>query len=161
MYYCLAIERQHTINATLLLHPHGLHHREWRVLAILNEHDGRTVGHIAELAGIERSTMSKMIDALVARTLVVRTSEAADRRRSLVYLTRAGRAKYAETVPIVQGLIYGYFEGYPDAEFAALMTLLRDLKRRVMRPDLRAAAKINRAARRNAPPGRRSAVDDK
>ena len=59
-------ERQHARNATALLAPLGLHHREFRLMAILANSQGLTVGELAEQAVLERPTVSKMIDRLAA-----------------------------------------------------------------------------------------------
>jgi DNA-binding MarR family transcriptional regulator len=137
MYYLATTERQHTRNASILLHPHGIHHREWRVLAILNEHNGRTIGHISDFSGLERSTLSKMIDAMEQRGWLRRGTENHDRRRSPVFLTEKGRRKLEETLPLILDLFHSYFEGMPPEDFRSLMRALRDLKARVARPGSR------------------------
>jgi DNA-binding MarR family transcriptional regulator len=136
MYWMVMIEKQHMRNATLLLAPHRLHHREWRVLAWISDHRGLAIGQIAELAGLERSTASKMIDSLERRGLIRRLAERRDRRRNQVVLTAAGRRKFAQTVPIVEGLFRSYFSGMPQDRFDALMLSLRDLRKRVTSADL-------------------------
>jgi len=134
MYYLATTERQHTRNASILLHPYGVHHREWRVLAILNEHNGRTIGHISDIAGLERSTLSKLVEAMEGRGWLRRGTENHDRRRSPVFLTEKGRRKFEETLPLILNLFRSYFEGVPPDGLRELMRMLRDLKARVARP---------------------------
>lgn len=131
MGYFARIERLHMQNATLLLAPHGLHHREWRMLAILSDTGAIGVNQLAEQAAIERSTISKMIDRLEARGLVRRASARADKRSSLVVLTPKGRAKLAETIPLVEGLFATYLAGMSKSDYARLMRSLVTLMGRV------------------------------
>lgn len=104
-------ERQHARNATLALTPLGLHHREFRLLAFLSGSEGLTVGELADLAVLERPTVSKMLDRLQAQGWVVRQPDAADRRRSELHLTESGQALLQEATPRVQALLHRYQEG--------------------------------------------------
>lgn len=115
-------ERQHARNATLALTPLGLHHREFRLLAFLSGSEGLTVGELAELAVLERPTVSKMLDRLQAQGWVVRQADAADRRRSELHLTDSGQALLAMATPVVEALFRRYQEGQDTqahAEFVA------------------------------------------
>ncbi len=115
-------ERQHARNATLALAPLGLHHREFRLLAFLSGSEGLTVGELAEMAVLERPTVSKMLDRLQAQGWVVRQPDAADRRRSELHLTESGQALLAQATPVVEALFRRYQEGQDTqahAEFVA------------------------------------------
>ncbi|MBA1147745.1 MarR family transcriptional regulator [Ectothiorhodospiraceae bacterium WFHF3C12] len=131
MYFLANIERQHTRNATALLRRYDIDHREWRLLALLHDDGPQTIGYLAEVAALDRSTVSKLVDALVSRGFLARKQSGRDRRQSLVSMTEAGEREYQATVGIVLDLFERYFEGYSQEEFDTLMTLLRDLLRRV------------------------------
>src|SRR5262245_49350887 len=66
-----------------------------RVLAILRDHEP-TMAELADHLGLDRSTVSGLVDRAAERGLVQRVSNPADRRSSRVKLTRAGR-RLAET----------------------------------------------------------------
>jgi DNA-binding MarR family transcriptional regulator len=104
-------ERQHARNATALLAPHGLHHREFRLLAFLGRRDGMSVGDLAEAAVLERPTVSKMVTRLEAEGWIARSRHDADLRRAPLSLTDAGRAKLAAAVPVVEDLFRRYQAG--------------------------------------------------
>ncbi|MFN3145202.1 MAG: MarR family winged helix-turn-helix transcriptional regulator [Paracoccaceae bacterium] len=70
----------------------GLRVPEWRVLACLMDEDGAMVTHLARLALVEQSRLTKIIDQMDARGLVTRRGDEADRRRVRVWITDAGRA---------------------------------------------------------------------
>ena len=64
---------------------------QFRVLVYLNRHAGASLSDIAEHMGLTLPSMSKMIDGLVARNLVVRRMHPEDRRRVTLALTDSGR----------------------------------------------------------------------
>ena len=65
---------------------------QFRVLVYLNRHAGASLSDIAEHLGLTLPSMSKMIDGLVARELVTRRMDPADRRRVILAPTALGRA---------------------------------------------------------------------
>ncbi len=118
-------ERQHARNATALLAPLGLHHREFRLLALLNQGQDLGTGELAELAVLERSTVSKMLSRLTAEGWVQRREDAQDRRRSSLALTPAGRALLDAATPRVESL-FGHYQRASSAADRALF--LRQLR---------------------------------
>lgn len=75
-----------------VVRAHGLRVREWRVLACLHDADGQMTTRLAELALMEQSRLTRIIDQMDANGLVERRSDAEDRRRVRVYLTEKGAA---------------------------------------------------------------------
>lgn len=131
MYYLLRTERAHMRNATRLLAPHDLHHREWRLLAIADERGPIGVGDLAEAAGLERPTVSKMLERLERRGLVHRADGEDDARSAPVVLAAKGLSKLRETEPLVRGLLERYAAGMSRSDYADLMRLLKEFEARV------------------------------
>lgn len=156
MYYLVRIERRHMLNASCLLAPHGLNHREWRLLSKAHEHGPVSVGKLAERALFERPTVSKMVNRLSRRGLLQRAESDRDRRSQLISVTRLGAAKLAETEPLVRGLLQRYAAGMRRADYEALMRLLRAFQAQVA--NALSAEVITRAAKRShaLTPSRRS-----
>lgn len=76
------------------LRRQGLSLVEWRVLAALaGNASGKPVGVLASVCLLQQPTMTKMLDRMTRAGLVVRVSDAKDRRIVRVALTPAGRAK--------------------------------------------------------------------
>jgi len=69
---------------------HDLSLTQLRTLAILRTHSPR-MSELADYLGLDRSTVSGLVDRAVARGLVRRTVDDADRRSSRLELTAAGR----------------------------------------------------------------------
>ena len=62
----------------------------WRILQVLGDEQGRSMGELAELVLLNHPALTKNIDKLVSRGLVQRAADAADSRRVLVYITDLG-----------------------------------------------------------------------
>lgn len=68
----------------------GVTAEHWRVLRLLADEQGRTMGWLAEQLGMNPPTLTKLIDRMVAHTFVQRGADPEDSRRVLVYVTDAG-----------------------------------------------------------------------
>ena len=66
---------------------------QFRALAFLDRRTGASLSDVAEHVGIALPSTSKLIDGLVARGLVSRAIDPADRRRIILALTETGRAE--------------------------------------------------------------------
>jgi DNA-binding MarR family transcriptional regulator len=64
---------------------------KFRVLIFLNRHEGASLSEIAEHLGLALPSMSKLIDGLVSRDMVIRQMDPGDRRRVTLALTTLGR----------------------------------------------------------------------
>ena len=117
------IERQHQRNAAHVLARHGVHHREWRMLAIIDEMGVAGVTELAERAVIERSTIGKLLMRLEQKGLLVRVAASADTRTNPVKLTARGRALLAKSVALIRQLFEQYRQKMSNADYAALMQL--------------------------------------
>jgi MarR family transcriptional regulator, organic hydroperoxide resistance regulator len=86
----------------------------WRVLCVLADGEGHTMGEIAEQLQMNPPTLTKLADRMVGKSLVQRAADPEDSRRVLVYATDAGLALLAE------------LQGKVDRHHAALQALLGD-----------------------------------
>ena len=83
---------------------YGITRREWRILALLQGHDGMTPSALADKVQLDRARTSRAIGALVAKKLMVRTLAVADRRGAQLALTREGQRLYEELMPQIQAI---------------------------------------------------------
>jgi DNA-binding MarR family transcriptional regulator len=77
--------------ASAALAPLGIGPREWAALNCLDEQHGLSQKEVAELLGVDRTTMVALIDELENKGLVERRAQAGDRRKNIVGLTAEGR----------------------------------------------------------------------
>lgn len=76
----------------LKLAPLGLAAGQDRLLLALDEHGQMSVTALADVLNVRPSTVSKMMDRLMERSLTVRSSDKNDARRTNVELTNEGKA---------------------------------------------------------------------
>lgn len=67
----------------------------WRILQVLSDEQGRSMGELAELVLLNHPALTKNIDKLVSRSLVQRASDPLDSRKVLVYISNRGLATVA------------------------------------------------------------------
>ena len=63
---------------------------QWRILQLLSDERGRSMGELAELVLMNHPALTKNIDRLVSRNLVQRAADAQDNRKVLVYVSDLG-----------------------------------------------------------------------
>jgi DNA-binding MarR family transcriptional regulator len=109
----------------------GLDIPYWRVLMILGERQPRSVGQISDAAVINLSTMTRIVQRMVAAGLVKSQPLRADGRVTEVSLTAAGRRKLAEarnaTAPVYAEIIEGFSEEQFDGLIESLNRLYQNL----------------------------------
>ncbi|EAV41551.1 transcriptional regulator, MarR family protein [Stappia aggregata IAM 12614] len=76
----------------------GLRVPEWRVLACLYDQDGLMITQLARYSLMEQSRMTRIVDQMEKRGLVVRKSDEGDGRRVRVHLTDAGQKLSSDVV---------------------------------------------------------------
>jgi DNA-binding MarR family transcriptional regulator len=84
-----AAARAHSM-AERVLAPLEISPREYSVLAVLAEHSPLTQTRIAEILGLDRTTILKLGASLERRGLVIRERDEHDRRAYAIALTPAG-----------------------------------------------------------------------
>jgi DNA-binding MarR family transcriptional regulator len=98
-----------------------------RVLEALAARDALPMGELAAQALLEPTTLTKMIDRMIADGLVMRTADPQDRRRVLVMLAPAGRVAFERLNRITTSQEIRIKSRLPKTKLAELRTLLRDL----------------------------------
>jgi DNA-binding MarR family transcriptional regulator len=78
----------------------GLEVPEWQVIVTVGSARTCTAQYIADSTRMHKTRVSRAIAQLLKRDLIQRTCNADDRREMELRLTKAGRAMYAELVPL-------------------------------------------------------------
>jgi DNA-binding MarR family transcriptional regulator len=103
----------------------GLTIPEWRLIAVIAEHDGITQQAIGMRTEMDKVTVSRAAIALVGRGLVERVPNPGDRRSHLLILTGPGRALYAQVAPKALELEAQIFGSFGADELADFVVMLR------------------------------------
>ncbi len=103
----------------------GLTIPEWRLVAVIAEHDGITQAAICTRTGMDKVTVSRAAIALTARGLIARRPSSTDRRSHDLALTEAGHALYAQIAPKALELEKQIFGGLDPQELQRFVATLR------------------------------------
>lgn len=97
---------------------------EWAVLLLLWQRDGRTPGDMAQVTIRDRTTMTRLIDGMVRKDIVVRRAGETDRRQSFVYLSDHGKALQDALTPIAGAMIEESLVGISGTEVQQAISVL-------------------------------------
>jgi DNA-binding MarR family transcriptional regulator len=116
---------------------------QFRTLAFLNRHEGACLSDVAEHIGLTLPSISKMIDGLVARRLVLRYVHPTDRRRVTLSLTERGGGALQVAREATRAFLAGRLATLPESQLAAIVHAMG-----VLRPIFDGGRDVNREASR-------------
>jgi MarR family transcriptional regulator for hemolysin len=102
---------------------------QFRVLGFVHHYPGTSISVVAEHIGIARPSMSKLIDGLVERKLIVRHSHPDDRRRVTLELNARGVALWQSAYAYTQASLAGRVTVLGGREQATIVRAMHILKR--------------------------------
>jgi DNA-binding MarR family transcriptional regulator len=102
----------------------GLRVPEWRALAALYARHKCTMSDLAELATIDRTTLTRTIDRMEEAGWLTRLADADDMRVTRLALTAAGRKMFDRIWPTVQRLNDLAIAGLPRSDIQLLQKIL-------------------------------------
>ena len=73
-----------------ILKREGVQVEHWRILDVIHDEKGYSMGELAELVLMNHPALTKMMDKMVAKGLVHRLPDPEDQRRMLVFITDQG-----------------------------------------------------------------------
>ena len=115
--------RTRALNASL--RPYGLDYSRWRVLAVLQEHSGATMGRLADLTSVDRTTLTRTLGLMEKAGLVVRRERESDRRSLAISLTAKGRRLFARILPLTLSETARALTGFSSEEIGVIRDRLR------------------------------------
>jgi len=109
---------------------------EWAVLMLLWKKDGRLPSELADSTIRDRTTMTRLVDGMCKKQLVVRRSDPEDGRRVVVYLTERGRKSKIELIPIARELIANSTANIDENDLDVAMQVLRKMAANLLDTDI-------------------------
>ena len=97
---------------------------QWTVLSCLWERDKIIQQDICELTGKDKPSVTRLIDNLEKKNLVMRVSDPADRRNNLILLTPKGVTIKQKTTEIFHDIVNHTLKGISDMELAGAKDVL-------------------------------------
>ncbi len=107
---------------------HDVSITELRLLATIGHHQPLALNEVSRLAGIDKAWVSRSLALLVARGLVVRSPHPTDNRITLLSLTRPGKAKVRQIIPLAAVRNERLLASMSKARRALLDALLAELQ---------------------------------
>lgn len=108
-------------------HRFSLSRQEWRILAALGARPVLPTKEIGRLTTLDKMNVSRAVQSLEARGIVMRTRDPEDGRERIVALTSAGRALYRKIVPYALAREASLLAVLTREEIATLDTVMRKL----------------------------------
>lgn len=113
---------------TVALRNFGLRVPEYRVLASLCARRQCTMSELADLASIDRTTLTRTVERMADAGWVVRLDDSDDLRVRRMAPSGRGRQLFARIWPVVDRLNRAAMHGLSADDIAALHALLRRMK---------------------------------
>ena len=111
-----------------LAQNYGLSIPESRCLTAIELEGCRTTTEIADKLALAKSRITRIVDGLVAKGLILRTEASHDRRVLIVEFTPAGKILAAEFVSTLISLHHSVMEKFPAESRRAAVNQLEELK---------------------------------
>ena len=107
-------------------HMHGLEISldQWLVLGPVWKNDGISQKEISEYCGKDKTSVTKIIDTLEKKNLVVRVADQLDHRVKRVVLSQKGRELFLSALPVMAQTRDELRSGISDKEIEALKSIL-------------------------------------
>jgi DNA-binding MarR family transcriptional regulator len=126
-YHVARAHRQLHIELEATLQQEGVSVEQWRVLEVLSDYAGYSMGELAELVLMNHPALTKLTDRMVANGLVHRIADAQDQRRVLVHITDRGTAIFSRLKRKAEEHNSRVEQALGASKAAALKALLEDL----------------------------------
>ena len=111
-----------------MLRASGLTEQQWRVLRILSEFGPQDLTEIARQACLLMPSLSRMIRSLADNGLVIRASDAKDRRRQTVVVSPAGQQLIDDNLVQATQIAANYRDQLGAERYELLLDLLTELE---------------------------------
>lgn len=105
----------------------GLTIPEWRVIAILGRFPGLSAVEVAERTMMDKVAVSRAVTKLIKSGRIDRDFADADRRRSILNLSAAGRQVHDEIAPLALGIEDDLLHGLSEAQIDSLNDVIERL----------------------------------
>jgi len=107
------------------LAPIGLTARQALILLSCDLEEASTAAELAELYGLEVSSITRLADRLEKKRLMERTPSRTDRRKTILSLTPKGKAALQRAVKIAGPIAIATWKGVSEEERKTLAAIIR------------------------------------
>ena len=105
----------------------GVTVEQWTVLSCLWEQDKVTQQKLSEITFRDNPSMTRLIDNLEKRDLVVRVPDLTDRRANLIHLTQKGIDLEQRATEIVERTVDKALDGFSEEEISVCRNVMKKI----------------------------------
>jgi DNA-binding MarR family transcriptional regulator len=105
----------------------GVPVEQWRILKVLFDGNGRSMGELAEAVLLNHPTLTKIIDRMVSDALVYRVQDPKDRRKVLMFCSERGKILCQRLNSLAMSQEAHIVENYGNKSTNELKRLLENL----------------------------------
>jgi DNA-binding MarR family transcriptional regulator len=109
------------------LSQEGVPVEQWRILKVLSDGNGHSMGELADAVLLNHPTLTKMIDRMVSDALVYRVQDPTDRRKVLMFVSDRGMGLCKRLNSLAMSQEQHILENYGDKSTSELKRLLESL----------------------------------
>lgn len=109
------------------LSQEGVPVEQWRILKVLSDGNGHSMGELADAVLLNHPTLTKMIDRMISDALVYRVQDPDDRRKVLMFSSDRGRILCKRLNSLAMSQEAHIVENYGDKSTSELKRLLESL----------------------------------
>jgi DNA-binding MarR family transcriptional regulator len=109
------------------LSTEGVPVEQWRILKVLSDGQGHSMGELAEAVLLNHPTLTKMVDRMISDSLVYRRQDAEDRRKVLMFISDRGKALCKRLNSLAASQEAHILQNYGDKPTNELKRLLENL----------------------------------
>lgn len=104
---------------------------QWSVLKRLKVNDGQPQNDLAFITHRDKTSMTRLVNTMESKDLVVRKSDENDRRVNRIFLTDHGKAVIEKVTPIMYDLVPAVQESLSNEEIENLISTLKKIKTKI------------------------------
>ncbi len=104
---------------------------QWSVLKRLNVNDGQPQNDLAFITHRDKTSMTRLVNTMESKGLVVRKSDENDRRVNRIFLTDYGKEVVEKVQPIMYDLIPAVQDTLTEEEIETLITALKKIRKKI------------------------------
>lgn len=104
---------------------------QWSVLKRLRVNDGQPQNDLAFITHRDKTSMTRLVNTMESKDLVVRKTDPVDRRVNRIYLTAYGKEVIDKVIPIMYNLIPKVQETLSQEELDTLIRTLQKIKGKI------------------------------
>lgn len=114
-------------------HGHNITPEQWSVLAKLFYEDGISQKQIGDCLFKDKPTITRILDLMEKKNLIIRISDDKDRRKFKIYLTADGKNVVTALLPVAESFLKRLSNGISEQEIELFTGVLEKLEKNALK----------------------------